>query len=373
MPWNEVTTLTLRYEFVTFALQEGSNISQLCIRFGISRKTGYKWLRYFLESGERGLGNHSSRPHHSPYKTAPSMEEQILALREKHPSWGGRKLKVTLQNGGQIDVPAASTITSILRRNGRIHPEESVKHKAFIRFEHPCPNWLWQMDFKGHFPTNCGRCHPLTILDDHSRFNLLLRACADEKTDTVKQALISTFRCYGLPYRMTMDNGSPWGGDSPEDLTALTVWLIRIGVCVSHSRPYHPQTQGKDERFHRTLNEDAIRGFVFRDLEHCQSRFDDFRHIYNFERPHESLKMKPPCHRYQPSQRQYLETLPPIEYGTDDIVRMVQDKGKFSFKGRDFRVSAALRGQPIALRPTSCDGIYSVRFCHHALTEISLH
>lgn len=373
MPWQEVDTLTLRHEFVFFAMQEGSNISQLCNHFGISRKTGYKWLRYFAEFGEPGLANRSSRPNHSPYKTAGSIEGEILAVREKHPSWGGRKLKASLENNGGVGVPAASTITSILRRNGRIDPEQSEKHKAFIRFEHPYPNSLWQMDFKGHFPTGNGRCHALTVLDDHSRFNLLLKACADEKTDTVKNALITTFRYYGLPDRMTMDNGSPWGGDGPQDLTALTVWLIQLGVRVSHSRPYHPQTQGKDERFHRTLNEDAIRGFVFRDLQHCQSRFDDFRQTYNFERPHESLQMIAPGYRYQPSQRRYPEILPPIEYGDGDIVRKVQDKGRFSFKGREFRVSAALKGYPIALRPTSNDGVFSVRFCHQTLNEISLH
>lgn len=372
MPWSEVTTLSLRKEFVLLAQQEEFNISLLCRNFNISRKTGYKLLKRFKALGPEGLHDLPRRPHSSPLQTTEDIEQLVLSLRGDHPAWGGRKLKRRLENLGHQGVPAASTITEILRRNGRLDPAESVKHAPFTRFEHPEPNDLWQMDFKGHFPVRYGRCHPLTAVDDHSRFNIILRACGDEKTATVETALIDAFRRYGLPKRMTMDNGSPWGNKEAQDLTPLTVLLIRLGIKVSHSRPYHPQTQGKDERFHRTLKAEAITGHYFDDLVECQVKFDLFRDIYNLERPHESLEMQPPVARYRPSERRYPEQLPPIEYGPDDQVRKVQSEGACSFKGKEFRVPKALRGNPIALRPTEIDGVFSVYFCHHKLKEISL-
>lgn len=372
MPWQEVSIMTLRYEFVMLAQQEDFNFSSLCQSFNISRKTGYKWLKRFNESGSAGLSDMSRRPHSNPLRSVETIESAIETLREKHPAWGGRKLNSRLEELGHLNVPAPSTITTILRRKGLLNPAESVKHKAFISFEHPQPNDLWQMDFKGHFAMQQNRCHPLTVLDDHSRYNILLRACADEKTNTVQNALIDSFRRYGLPYRMTMDNGSPWGNDQFNDLTRLTVWLIRLGVRVSHSRPYHPQTQGKDERFHRTLNVEAIMGKQFMDLAHCQQQFNQFREIYNLERPHESLRMKAPVTCYRPSQRVYPEVLPTIEYSPCDHVRKVQAKGEVHFKGKVFRVSKALQGHPIAIRPTNIDGKYTVHFCNQALREIQL-
>lgn len=372
MPWREVDTMTLRREFVMLAQQEDCNISGLCEFFGISRKTGYKWLNRFDENGDAGLINRSRRPHSSPFKSHECIEAAIVALRKAHPAWGGRKIKSRLEKLGHHDVPAASTISGILHRHELINPDDSAKHRAFIRFEHPYPNALWQMDFKGHFAMRQGRCHPLTVIDDHSRFNLTLKACPDERTETVQTALISTFLGYGLPDRITMDNGSPWGSDEFHELTPLTAWLIRLGIGVSHSRPYHPQTQGKDERFHRTLNVEAIIGRQFDDLAHCQRQFDQFRDIYNLERPHESLGMNAPVTRYKVSQRPYPEILPNIEYGPDDHVRKVQAKGEISFKGKEFRISKALRGYPVALRPTNIDGKYSLYFCHQRLKEISL-
>lgn len=372
MPWHEVTTLTLRHEFVVLAQREGCNFSSLCQRFDISRKTGYKWLKRYKQAGDSGLTDLSRRPHSSPLLTGPTMEDAVIKARETFPVWGGRKLHTLLIDQGHEGVPAPSTITEILRRNGYIDPAESAKHAPFTSFEHPRPNDLWQMDFKGHFPMRQGRCHPLTVLDDHSRYNVLLKACANENTETVQQALIDAFRRYGLPYRMNMDNGSPWGNQGFKDLTVLTVWLMRLGVAVSHSRPYHPQTNGKDERFHRTLNLEAIQGRHFDDLTACQEAFEKFRRCYNFVRPHDSLGMKAPGTRYQPSPRPYPECLPPIEYPPGDEVRKVQAKGELFFKGRVFRVPKALRGYPIALRPTAEDGLYSLHFCHQKLTVISL-
>ncbi len=192
----------------------------------------------------------SRRPHHTPQRTPGVMEAAILGVREAHPTWSGYKIKANLKRKGWEGLPAHSTITEILRRYGKIDPEESLKHRPQQRFEMEQPNQLWQMDFKGHFAINAGRCHPLTVLDDHSRFLLGLRACPDETHQTVTEQLSAIFRQYGLPERMLMDNGSPWSDGRSHPHTAFGAWLMRLGVEVSHGRPFHPQTQGKDERLH---------------------------------------------------------------------------------------------------------------------------
>lgn len=229
------------------------------------------------------------------------------------------------------------------------------------------------MDFKGHFALATGqRCQPLTVLDDHSRFNLVLDACADQQRETVQARLTATFRRYGLPVRMTMDNGAPWGCDTEDRLTQLTAWLMRLGIRVGHSRPYHPQTQGKGERFHRTLNREVLQQFVLRDLAHAQTRFDAWRQVYNLERPHQAIAMATPATRYQASARPFPESLPPIEYAPDDHVRKVQQNGTISFKGGSFKIGKALVGQPVALRPTSEDGVFDIYFCHQHTRSINL-
>lgn len=373
MPWQEVSTMSLRHEFVLLAESEGANMSALCCRFGISPKTGYKWLARYHEAGLSALMDRSRRPQVSPYQTSTDVARAILRLRDQHPAWGARKLRKRLCVLGHRNLPGPSTIHAILVREGRIDPAETVKHQPWIRFEHEAPNQLWQMDFKGHFALSQGRCHPLTVLDDHSRFNVTLSACADERGETVKTSLTGVFRRYGLPDRMTMDNGAPWGSDEEHRYTPLTVWLICLSIGVSHSRPYHPQTQGKDERFHRTLAVEVLRGPPFRDLHQCQQRFDAWRDIYNLERPHEALGMATPASRYQPSPRGFPETLPPIDYADGDIVRKVQFKGEISYRNRTWRVPKALRGYPVALRCTQTDGLMDVFFCHQKVAQINLH
>jgi transposase InsO family protein len=367
MPWKEVFVMSLRREFVQLANQEGANIRALCRRFGISPKTGYKWIARYAKEAESGLSDLSRRPLHSPQRTDKKMEARVIELRDAHPTWGGRKLQARLLALGHPGVPSASTLTAILRRHGRLDPQASEKHTAWQRFEHHAPNDLWQMDFKGHVVLQHGRCHPLTVLDDHSRYALCLQACADEKTLSVQAALIKTFRRYGLPARMTMDNGAPWGDDVLSPYTRLTVWLIRLGIGVSHSRPYHPQTQGKDERFHRTLKAELLACQSFLDNIAAQYHFDAWRTIYNLERPHEALAMNPPVSRYKPSQRAYPEILAPIEYGPGDEVRKVQINGEISYKGRTWKIGKAFIRQPVALRPAATDGVLNVYYCHQKI------
>lgn len=371
MPWREATPMSERSEFLSFASRRDLAMSALCRRYGVSRKTGYKWLRRARESGPEGLADRSRRPHHSPLRTQLAVEGMICNLRVEHPAWGGRKLHHLLRHEGFPLPPAPSTITGILRRNGLLTPNRRTQ-RDWQRFEEPSPNALWQMDFKGHFATSTGRCHPLTILDDHSRFNLCLAACFNERAETVQQHLATVMERYGLPERILMDNGSPWGSDAAHQHTWLTAWLIRLGITVLHGRPYHPQTQGKEERFHRTLALEVLaRRPSWQSLTDVQCAFDDWRAVYNLRRPHEALDHATPASRYRPSARPFPVSLPPIEYAPGDQVRRVQDKGRISFRGRQLRVSRGFTGQPVALRVVG-DGIWDVYYCHQKIGQVDL-
>ena len=301
------------------------------------------------------------------------MELAVIVMRNQHPAWGGRKIAKRLEVIGHQGVPAPSTITEILRRHERLNEAEASKHSPHKRFERAQPNELWQMDFKGHLALgNRHRCHPLTVLDDHSRYALCLAACRNEQSGTVKERLTATFRRYGLPEQMLMDNGGPWGHDPEHPHTTLTAWLMHLGVKISHIRPYHPETQGKEERFHRTLKVEVLAQRTFRDFECIQSRFDHWRYVYNHQRPHESLSMAVPASRYQVSPRSFPERLPPLEYSAIDQVRKVQLDGKIFFRNREFKVGKAFRGYPVAVRPTTEDGIYAVYFATHEISMIDL-
>jgi transposase InsO family protein len=371
MPWKELTIVSLRIEFVHQALQKKTNISQLCRDFGISRKTGYKWLQRYLDEGEEGLKDRSRRPHTSPTRTAHEVEQKVLRVRDGHPAWGGRKIHQRLKMMGDHPVPPPSTITEILRRHGRINPEESRKHRPWQRFEAEKPNQLWQMDFKGHFPMSNGhRCHLLTLLDDHSRFCLGLRACGNERRETVKTELTSIFRCYGMPEQLLVDNGPPWGNHHQDRLSLLGVWLTRLGINLIRTRSYHPQTIGKEERFHRTLSDEVLRHHAMKDLQHTQLCFDPWREVYNHQRPHEGIGMIVPAERYRESRKKFPETLPPVVYDPGTIVRKVDDKGLISFHNRRFRVGKALYRQPVALRPLDVDGRYEIVFGTYKIREI---
>ena len=243
----------------------------------------------------------------------------------------------------------------------------------YRRFEHPRPNDLWQMDFKGHIPMiRGGRCHPLTVLDDHSRFSLGVRACADERTQTVRDHLTSIFRLYGMPNTILVDNGSPWGSDLDHPFTPLTVWLLQLGIRVVHSRPYHPQTLGKLERFHRSLKTELLQGISYTDLSQCQSSFDSWRDFYNLQRPHHALDLHTPASRYTISSRPFPETLPPVEYDTDDHIRSVDVNGRIYFRGKTFLVGKAFRGKSVALRPGPGDGTWNVFFSVEPIAAIDL-
>jgi len=373
VPWRQATVVDQREEFVSLASQPEANVSELCRRYGISRKTGYKWLARWKAKGTQGLQDQPCRPHSSPLKTAPSVERQVLQVRAQHPAWGGRKIAHVLRRDHDVQL-ASSTANSILKRHGRIDEAASEVATAWQRFEHAAPNELWQMDFKGHFATAAQRCHPLTVLDDHSRFNLVLDAVHAERFELVQSCLQRAFQRYGLPWRINTDNGPPWGTAGRVDaLSRLGVWLIRLGIRLSNSRPAHPQTNGKDERFHRSFKAEVLGTRQFRDLDDAQRHFDAWRHVYNFQRPHQALDMRTPSQRYAPSQRSMPSTLAPIEYGPGDLVRKVQHSGWVHLHGHNIRLSESLHGLPVAFRPRiTQDGVFDVYFCHQHLYEVDL-
>ena len=373
MPWKELSVVDQREEMVKLALTRGANKSEVFRRFGISRDTGYCWLERYREGGRASLADRPRRPHRSPGKTDPSMEAEIVRIRdESNNAWGGRKIAWTLKHAGRKKVPHPSTITGILRRHNRLEARRDEHPGPFKRFERAEPNELWQMDYKGPVPLLHGRCHPLTALDDHSRYSLLLEACENERDATVRTRLTTAFRRYGLPFSMLMDNGSPWGDAGDQPFTVFTVWLMRLGIVVIHGAPYHPQTQGKEERFHRTLKAEVFQGRSFRDFADCQKAFDHWRHRYNHDRPHDALGLETPASRYCLSARSFPETLPPIEYGPGDIVRQVSVKGFISFNNRPIRISKAFRRQPVALRPGGEDDVFTVHFCAQQIGLIDL-
>jgi transposase InsO family protein len=368
MPWQECSVMSERQEFVAFAGQEGANLSALCTAYGISRKTGYKWLA--RAAGDGRVSDRSRRPHASPGRTPVAMEERILALRAEHPSWGGRKLHHRLVATGVADVPAPSTITAILRRHGVL--TATPPRRDFLRFEHPAPNDVWQMDFMGHRALTTGRVHPWTLLDDHSRFALGLTACANQQQATVTEQLTATFRRYGLPSAILMDNGSPWGTAGMGGLTSLEAWLLRLGVEPWHGRPYHPQTQGKVERFHGTVAAEIFAQRSLSDLAAAQTAFDAFRTGYNLERPHEALHHAVPASRYRPSPRPFPDIVPPVAYDPDAVVRTVTVHGSIQWQGQRHFVSRGLVGEPVAIRPTPQATVWEIVYIQRRVATIDL-
>ena len=349
MPWESKTVEKLRREFIQKAIQKESSISALCREYGISRPTAYKWIDRF-QSGE-GFADRSHEALFKPRKTPLEKEELVLSAREEHPTWGPRKLKRHLENKGFCNLPATSTIADILKRNNYISEEASEAHTAWKRFEKDNPNDMWQMDHKGNFGLSNGiTCFPLTILDDCSRFSLCINAKDNEQWLPTKACIERVFEEYGMPKAILCDNGNPWGS-SGKGYTLFDVWLMQLHILPIHGRTLHPQTQGKDERFHRTLKEDVLKRTILRDLDHAQAEFDRFRYCYNHERPHEALGLDVPAKHYKASKRAYIRNPKEPEYDGGKQLRKVNYKGYISIDRHKYFLSDSFIGKYLEIVP----------------------
>ena len=291
-------------------------VSDLCRKYEISRKTGYKWIKRAAEG--LLLCDQSRRPHQQPSKTAENIEQQIVQMRLTHPAWGGRTIRAALESAGVKGLPSDKTCCNIIKRNGLIDPAESAKHTAFKRFEKDHCNEMWQTDFKGDFLLGNGvRCYPLTILDDHSRFSIRIEP--KESATDVKSSFIAAFQEYGLPNSVLSDNGSQFAG-AHKGLSTFERFLMDLDILPIHGRPIHPQTQGKIERFHRSLKQEALRTTPA-NMAEAKARLENWRWLYNEVRPHHALGMKPPGSVYQPSTRKYYVPKP---YVYDEGARLIK-------------------------------------------------
>lgn len=369
MPWKEKSIMNQKEAFIVKALEEETSFSSLCKDFGISRTSGYNLLKRYRKEGLKGLEMKSKAPLSNRYTTSNEVQEMILRVRKQYPTWGARKIKNFLIKRDVKNLPAFSTITEILKRYGYISKEESLKRMALTRFERDNPNDLWQMDFKGQFQLqNRQPCYPLTILDDHSRFSLGLKACINEAFLPVKEHLSKIFEEYGLPIQINVDNGRPWGNSCLVRYTRLTVWLLQLGILVTHSRPRHPQTNGKNERFHRTLKEDLLKNKRVDNLNlsEMQKIFNSWRYIYNYERPHEGIGMQVPADRYEASSRTMPKNLPKIEYSETALVKKIT-RSHITYKKSEYLIGKAFIGQYVELRPNEDKKRLEIYFGKHKI------
>lgn len=355
-----------RQKFVHAALSDRFKMSELCARFGVSRRVGYKWLARFESEGRPGLADRSRAPHRCPHALAPELVELLVAERTAHPFWGARKLLTVLAaRHRKIPTwPAPSTVADLLARRGLVKRRRRRRkpvHPGVVRPDTAAPNDLWTADFKGEFRTgNSLYCYPLTIADLHSRYLLTCRGVLSTKTVMAKPVFEAAFREYGLPIAIRTDNGVPFATQSLHGLSYLNVWWMRLGILHQRIRPASPQENGAHERMHRTLKREAIKP-VRATCAAQQRNFDAFRREYNEERPHEALGQVTPASRYRPSRRSYPEQLPAIEYPGHFLVKKITTGGTFRFRDRLLYLANSMVNQPIGLEETD-DGVWTIWF-----------
>jgi transposase InsO family protein len=350
MPWLETDVRDQRIQFVVTVRRGTATVSEACRAFGISRKTGYKWLHRDAAAGSvAGLADRSRRPHQSPRRTPAAVVQRLGELRAQF-GWGGAKLAVLMAAEGHVLTPR--TIDRWVQREGWTRAD-AAPAPALQRFTHAAPNDLWQMDAKGAYPlADRQRCHTLSVLDDHSRFVVGLTPLLRLQTVPVRAALIRSFERYGVPAAMLMDHGTPWWStQGPAGLTSLGVFLLKQGIRLMFSAVRHPQTQGKVERFHRTLAERLRWVGVPTTLAGFTRALAWFREEYNEVRPHAALGLEPPASHFQPSGRAYRHTPTPWVYPPGLEIRRVQRTGVIRVAGDIYFVSEALRGEDVACIP----------------------
>lgn len=350
MPWKVSGLVQQRYDMVQELLAGEQPASAIFAKYGVSRTTGYKWLGRFVSDGQAALADRSRRPQHSPSATAPEVCAQVVALREQYPRWGSKKLQVLLDLPAE-DRPAERTVHRILKRAELVR-KAAAPPTQVTRFERGAPNELWQLDFKSPLwlcgPDARRRLQPLSVLDDHSRFAVGLTALPNQQLVSLWPALWAIFDDYGLPQALLTDNANGLFRSHRDGVTSFTVRLWRLDIDHRHGRPYHPQTQGKVERWHRTIKE-HVPTWHYDSLEQVQAALNDFRNLYNHVRPHEALEQQRPRDRYQPSLRQRPQELPALEHPAGAQLRKVCAKGYFSFRGCHVHVGEGLAGEQVQL------------------------
>jgi transposase InsO family protein len=364
MPWKMMDVREQRVKFAVAASRHEKPFSHLCQEFGVSRPTGYVWAGRYQDSGVDGVKERSRRPLHSPQQTDAWLEQAVIEVRERYPDWGARKLRIVLRREG-IEL-THSTIHRILLRRGLVRDED--RHSPVQRFERGAPNELWQMDFKGPklWPQRVG---PLSVIDDHSRYAIVLQAVGSTHGESVREQLESAFASCGLPEEMLMDHGVPWWSTlSRQGTTQLSLWLMKQGIRLHWSRIRHPQTQGKVERFHGALQRALERrGAPEQDV---QTWLDEYRWEHNHVRPHEALAMRTPAELWRPSPRSYDPDPPRWEYPEGARVVKVDSWGKLHLKGKTCNISKALCGERVQIK--ELEGRVQIYYCNTLIREIDL-
>lgn len=372
MPWLETSPMHERLRFIEDHRGERYDMTELCARHGVSRKTGYKWLDRFEEEGKRGLADRSRAPHHCPHKIARDVAHLLCDARRKHMDWGPEKLMVWLAPKHPDMVwPAPSTVSDLFVRRRLVKKRRRRRphqHPGVVPPTTHAPNDLWTADFKGHFPTRDGiYCYPLTIADQHARFLLACKGLLSTKGLGVRRSFERTFYEYGLPRAIRTDNGVPFATTGIHGLSQLNVWWMRLGIQHQRIHPASPQENGVHERMHRTLKKKACRPRA-----HCaaqQRAFNAFRAEFNDERPHESLQNRTPASCYRPSPREYTGALPPQEYPGHYLVKKITTGGTFKFQGRLLFLAQSLTHHHIGLEEVDT-GIWNLYFNRVLLAKL---
>jgi len=369
MPWKEYRVIDEKIKFVVEAMDRDESMKNLCEKYGISRKTGYKWLNRYKEDGAQGLCNRSRAPHTHPNALEEKVKKDILALKQKHPNWGPKKLCALLKKQDYNKVPAASTVGTFLKKHGLVKVKK--RRRKAVPTEAPLtkalkPNDVWCADFKGHFKTRDGnKCKPLTITDQLSRYLLACHHVNRMSFEYTKDTFEKAFREYGMPLVVRTDNGTPFSSTNRYGLSKLSFWWIRLGIYPERIKLGRPDQNGCHERMHRTLKQE-VASPPAQNISAQEMRFKSFVNEYNLERPHEALDMKTPSELYINSDRSYPEKLRSIEYASRLKVYRVQKHGEIKYRGRDLFISECLYKEHVGLEQIS-ENKSVVWYCNYEL------